>query len=91
MTEATPGRIVHYTLSALDAERINARRDADPSTGNRVREGDVVPAIIVRVWPDGINGQAFLDGGDTYWLTSRPQGIGPGTWAWPARTDGGAR
>jgi hypothetical protein len=91
MTEASPGRIVHYTLSEADEERINARRDADPQSGNRVKAGDVVPAIVVRVWADRINGQAFLDGADTLWLTSRAEGTTPGTWAWPqaARTDPG--
>lgn len=28
----------------------------------------------------GINGQLFLDGNGNHWVTSVPQGIGPGTW-----------
>lgn len=83
---ATPGRIVHVILSATDVERINLRREADPNSGNRAREGDVLPAIAVRVWPNKlINAQVFLDGGDTLWVTSRAQGTDPGMWSWPPR------
>ncbi|MCT2087513.1 hypothetical protein M3D75_15470 [Microbacterium enclense] len=94
----TPGRIVLYTLSEADVEAINRRRldarrpglaraqtGAQVHVGNEVRVGDVVPAVVVRVWPDGINAQAYLDGADSLWLTSRPEGTEPGTWAWPAR------
>jgi hypothetical protein len=60
-------------------------------TGNEVREGDVFPALIVRVWPTSVNLQVFLDGNDTYWATSRPEAsisgdageVQPGTWTWP--------
>lgn len=31
----------------------------------------------------GVNGQAFLDGNDTLWVTSAPQGDGNGFWDWP--------
>lgn len=89
------GRIVHYRLSAQDVASIQARRGA-PSvqhhTGNPVAEGDVVPLVIARVWPDeggpdipGVNGQALLDGRDTHWVTSAHEGAEPGTWAWPPR------
>lgn len=94
----TPGRIVLYTLSEADVEAINRRRldasltdlaraqtGARVHVGNEVRVGDVVPAVVVRVWPTGINAQAYLDGADSLWLTSRPEGTEPGTWAWPAR------
>lgn len=92
MSNASPGRIVQVALGQLDADRINARRDADPDSGNRVAEGDVLPAIVVRAWPgDLINAQVFLDGGDTLWVTSRAEGDTPGSWAWPSvtRTDPG--
>lgn len=87
MSQVTAGRIVHYTLSAHDARLIQQRRGISLiGHGNDPREGDVVPMIVVRVWPDdGVNGQAFLDGDDSLWLTSRPEGTGPGTWAWPPR------
>lgn len=31
----------------------------------------------------GINGQAFLDGNDTLWVTSAPQADANGCWDWP--------
>jgi hypothetical protein len=98
----TIGRIVHYTLSAEDAENINRRRvvgavhpdwptGAQAHIGNEAHEGDVVPMIVVRVFQIGtpaeglVNGQAFLDGNDSLWVTSRHEGTMPGTWAWPPR------
>lgn len=41
-------------------------------------------------WPKpksnyGINGQAFLDGNDTLWITSAPQAAANGCWDWPER------
>ena len=80
----TPGRVVLYKLSQRDVEHIEferAQRTGAP--GNSPREGDVVPATVVRVWADGVNAQAVLDGADSLWLTSRKQGTEPGTWAWP--------
>jgi hypothetical protein len=65
------GRIVHYTLSAQDAEAVNKRR-ADSSAhmaehrensngvqihvGNGVREGDIFPMVITRAWPADTHG-----------------------------------
>lgn len=62
------GRIVHYTLTAYDAQEINRRR-ADARShmpehieassgvqvhvGNDVREGEVYPLIITRTWGTG--------------------------------------
>ena len=61
----TVGRIVHYKLTAQDAEQVNRRRkDADANRqnhsdaalgyvahiGNPAFEGDVYPMLIVRVW-----------------------------------------
>lgn len=67
-------------------------RQAQAHVGNYAREGDVVPLMIVRVWPDeygkgvpGVNGQAYLDGNDSLWVTSAKEGSEPGTWAWPPR------
>lgn len=99
------GRIVNYTLSAVDAERINRRRTdggsivarmqedrwplgAQAHVGNKVRAGEVVPCMIVRVWPeDRINGQAFLDGNDVLWVNSADpsEASQPGCWHWPER------
>ena len=104
MTVPTIGRIVHYTLSKQDADEINRRRkDAklhraehieassgvQVHVGNDVREGDVYPLIITRVWgstpESAINGQVALDGNDLFWVSSAAVGTGPHTFAWPTR------
>jgi hypothetical protein len=64
-------------------------RSAQAHVGNEAHEGDVVPMLVVKVWdPSGgsVNGQAFLDGNDVLWVTSRTEGTAPGTWTWPARS-----
>ena len=93
MRGVTIGDIVHYMLSAVDAEAINRRRVAKAHTpawpegaiahsGNTVRAGEILPMIVCRVWGgDMVNGQVFLDGNDTYWATSRHEGLVAGTWA----------
>ncbi|MFJ2006987.1 hypothetical protein [Streptomyces chartreusis] len=57
--------------------------------GNQAREGDVYPAMIVRVFGEtpesAVNLQVFLDGNDAFWATSRTLGEGPFHWAWPER------
>lgn len=65
---------------------------AQAHIGNHASEGDVVPLVVVKVWPHefgqdvpGVNGQAFLDGNDCLWITSAKEGTEPGTWAWPPR------
>ncbi|WP_329272062.1 hypothetical protein [Streptomyces sp. NBC_01451] len=94
----TLGRNVHYRASADDAVRINKRRkDAYTSgayaqedgtiahLGNDVAEGQIFPAIVVRVWTGSVNLQVLLDGNDVFWATSRSEGEEPGKWAWPER------
>ena len=100
----TVGRIVLYTLTADQAAQVNRRREpgaghtpswpkgAQAHVGNHATEGDVLPLLVCRVWPneggqgkDGVNGQCFLDGNDQLWITSALEGTGPGTWAWPQR------
>lgn len=61
--------------------------------GNQVSNGERVPMIITQVWPNefgpnhhGVNGQAFLDGNDSLWVTSVEEGDLPGQWE--AITDG---
>lgn len=81
------------TTGAFIAERMRAEPPqwpvgAQAHIGNYVGAGDVVPLIVVRVWPSGIpsvNGQALLDGSDVLWVTSAREGTEPGTWAWPPR------
>ncbi|MEU3979583.1 hypothetical protein AB0F77_05645 [Streptomyces sp. NPDC026672] len=97
MASPTIGRTVHYRVTQYDAERINKRRkDAYKSgayaeengtiahVGNDVAEGQIFPAVVVRVWSgDLVNLQVLMDGNDTYWATSRSEGEDPGQWAWP--------
>lgn len=79
----TIGRIVHYKLTAEDADQINRRREdgtgplsaskdksgAQVHVGNHVHEGETVPMIVTAVWPPyDVNGQIFLDGNDTLWV-----------------------
>lgn len=84
------GRIVHYRLTAQDAGEINGRRVTRTyAVGNTVGVGDVLPMVVVRVWGvEGVNGQVFLDGNDTLWVTSRPEGTEPGMWSWPELVGG---
>ena len=84
------GTIVNYRLSEGDASEINRRiADADGHlaehrtnangvqvhVGNRASEGEVYPAMVVRVWSpessDTVQLQVFIDGNHTYWATSR--------------------
>lgn len=96
------GRVLHYTLSAQVAEQINRRRQhasehrqdhidnangVQIHVGNQVKEGDVFPLIVTKVWgPDptsAFNGQLLLDGNDLFWVTSTNIGEGVGKCAWP--------
>ena len=47
---------------------------AQAHIGNDVKAGEVYPAMIVRLWGDTpqscFNAQVFLDGNDTFWVTS---------------------
>jgi len=95
------GRIVHYTITATDANQINRRRtDARESqaaslasgavihSGNEAEAGEVYPLLVTRVWPNQlVNGQLFLDGNDTLWVTSVQEGEGERTWCWPPRVE----
>lgn len=107
MSKPSLGRIVHYTLHEGDAERVNRRRDHASlhmrqhqenqtgvivHVGSDVKAGDVFPLIITRVFPDGlVNGQVFLDGSDTLWVTSVAEGDSEGKWFWPPRASPGPR
>jgi hypothetical protein len=93
------GRIVHYALTEKDVGEIHRRRvvnaghgdgwppGAQAHVGNPVIEGKVVPMIVCSVTPGSINGQAFLDGNDSLWVTSVKEGQGHGNWHWPERVD----
>jgi hypothetical protein len=80
----TPGRIVTYVLSEADASAINDRHQA---TRNNAHAGDEYPALVVRTWGGtAANLQVFYDGDGQLWATSRNEGVGKGTWHWPARS-----
>ncbi len=57
--------------------------------GNRAAAGDVLPMLIVRCWGttpgSSVNGQVFLDGNDSLWVTSVSEGEGQRRWVWPPR------
>lgn len=57
--------------------------------GNRAQAGDVYPMLIVRTWgstpESAVNGQVFLDGNDTLWVTSVAEGEGQRRFVWPTR------
>lgn len=92
------GDVVLYTLTDLDAQRINGRRaDATRNvtaatdgsqiyTGNRANAAEVYPMMITRVWgttpQSAVNGQVLLDGNDVLWATSISAGDGEGHFAW---------
>lgn len=84
------GRIVLYVLSREDVENILIQRRIHTLHGNPVREGDILPALVVRVL-DGedqtVNLQVFMDGCDTYWALSRRESAKKekGSWHWPDR------
>jgi len=90
--QITIGRIVHYRLSSEDAENINRWRSTtqltlkDAHMGNIAQAGDVLPMLVVRVWGGGsVNGQVFLDGNDSLWVTSVGEGDGMRNWSWPVK------
>lgn len=94
--KASMGRIVFYRVPRGIHEQVATNRQTGApahSVGNPVKEGDVVPMLIIRTWLDArdevvsVNGQAFLDGNDTLWITAAREGDGPGQWFWPPRVD----
>ncbi|MFJ5638640.1 hypothetical protein [Streptomyces sp. NPDC093223] len=90
------GDVVLYALTEADASAINRRRkdfaesgSSDGHTGfvghvgNWVQEGAVYPAVIVQVHAESTvtcNLQVLLDGNDSFWATSRPEGTEAGQW-----------
>ena len=85
---ATKGRIVLYKLDGLSAGK----------AGGHSYAGDVVPAIIVQVWPDNrVDLKVFSDGPSDVWVTSVPEWDADGvtspdvlqpqrTYRWPSRS-----
>ena len=88
------GRTVHYTISDAQAKLINERRAESNGIyyGNQASAGQVYPMLITRVWDaptqnenSAVQGQVFLDGNDTFWVTSGHQGEGEYYWFEPPR------
>ncbi|MDX3831403.1 hypothetical protein [Streptomyces europaeiscabiei] len=83
----TGGDVAHINPWRADFHRNGAaesRLGFVGHIGNAVQEGDVFPAIVVRVFDEGTatcNLKVLLDGSDTYWATSRAEGDDPGRWS----------
>lgn len=78
------GGTVYYALTEADADAINDL--ARPGARNRVRAGQVLPAMVVAVFDPSTttaNLQVMLDGDGSYWATSRSEGPDAGQWRWP--------
>lgn len=100
-------RLDEHDVAAVHLRRRRSRHEITEPTGtvswqeregNSVTAGDVYPMMITRVWSDNptesdcVQGQVFLDGNDTIWVTSRQQqghthdpSITKGVWFEPAR------
>ncbi len=101
MSRVSLGRILHYRLTALDADMVNRRRvdarahmEANKGintgyqyhVGNHARESDICPLMVVTASDtQQVNGQVTLDGNDTLWVTGKAQGHKNGQWTWPPR------
>lgn len=77
------GDWVLYTMSEQDCDQVRKRRQEGASTGNAALPGETYPMLICRTWGNtsasSVNGQVFLDGDDTLWVTSVAQeGTVPG-------------
>ncbi len=60
---------------------------AQAHIGKQVEAGQHLPMIVTEVDPNnGVDGQVFLNGNDTYWVQSRKEDVTPGSWHWPERT-----
>ena len=72
------------TTSLSIKERIKEKlwpEGAQAHIGNEAREGQILPMVITGIWGETcVNGQVFLDGSDTLWVTSVQQGNEPGNW-----------
>ena len=95
MTHNFIGQMVLYRLTEDDALKTNKRRaDAQMNiekmreerpgfqahVGGPVNGGVNVPMIVTDFSGHFVNGQVFLDGNDSLWVTEVEEGIQPGQW-----------
>lgn len=79
-----PGRIVYFVANT----DVGTWVEASIRLGryqNHVREGDILPAMVVAVFGEHTcNLKVFLDGPDNYWATSvqYDEGKAPRSWHW---------
>ena len=95
----TSGSFIAERIKNNGAEMVNLTNlpatwplGAQAHIGNWASAGTEYPCIVCAVWPHefgqdkpGINGQVFLDGNDTLWVTSIGEGTENGQWHWPAK------
>jgi hypothetical protein len=68
------GRIVHFRVP----------EDTKP----KVNFAETLPAIVVRVWSNGVvNLKVITDGPSDLWITSVLQGDKEGQWTWPVKEE----
>ena len=67
----TIGAVVIYRVPQNVADEVNQLRTtaAHRHAGNKVLAGAELPLIVTKVYEASFNGQVFLDGNDTYWVT----------------------
>ena len=72
------GRIVYFVVGQYIVDQFH-------SSGNAPTLGDIVPAMVVKVWSDTcVNLKLFLDGPENAWVTSvvYSETNAPATWHW---------
>lgn len=79
------GDVVLYRLAHHDVTRGAERRTTgtSPRSGNPLAAGEQYPMLIVRTWDSthaSVQGQVFVDGDYTLWVTSVKQGDEEGQW-----------
>jgi len=89
---ADQAREINNRRAHADAHRAMHKSAANGTVihmGSTVTEGRRFPMIITAVHGDAptsaINGQVFLDGNDSLWVTSVTLGDQPGNYSWPSR------
>lgn len=82
MQKPSTGQIVHFKPQAY-------LRDEWSKYGASIDEGQLLPAVIVRVWDNTcVNLRVLLDGDATPWVTSSMMGEGCYEWRWPSLKGG---